>query len=387
MTRFKVLFLTPWFPVKENPAWGVFVREYAKAAQLYDDVIVLHLAGHDPSLARLWKMEEVQDIELTEGIRTYRVWHGALGIPRSSYLVYLWSAFKAFRRIAQDGFRPDILHTHVYTTAMPAVLLGKMYRIPVVMSEHSTAFPRKLLSPKEIRRVRFAFKRAKKVLPVSHALREAIEALGVRASFQIVPNVVDPTLFHPPLDTRDGHDVRRILFVGLLGAHDNKGLPYLFEALVHLQDKSINYHLDIIGDGPSRVRYESLVAQLGLVERVTFHGFKSKLEVAGLMRTADLFVFPSVYETFGVAAAEALASGVPVLSTHCGGTEEFITNDVGVLVDAANPDALYEGLIDMLDHLNRFSPAHISCYARERFSPERVGAQLNAIYESCLVKK
>ena len=81
-------------------------------------------------------------------------------------------------------------------------------------------------------------------------------------------------------------------------------------------------------------------------------------------------------------AVEALASGTPVLATRCGGPEEFVTKDVGLLVSPGDPKTLCEGLDYMLDNLHRYSRRRISEYAIERFSAEHVGAQLHRVYES-----
>ncbi len=104
------------------------------------------------------------------------------------------------------------------------------------------------------------------------------------------------------------------------------------------------------------------------------------------MRQSDLFVLPSLCETFSVPAAEAMASGIPVLATRCGGPEEFITQDQGLLVSPGDADALRQGLDFMLDNLHRYSRGQIVQYARERFSHEVVGAQLHALYQSLCVE-
>jgi len=106
--------------------------------------------------------------------------------------------------------------------------------------------------------------------------------------------------------------------------------------------------------------------------------------VVEFMQRANLFVLPSLVETFSVPAAEAMACGTPVLSTRCGGPEEFIVEDVGILVPSHDADALFRGLDQMLDNLHLYSRQRISRYARERFAPEVVGAQLHAVYESLI---
>ena len=130
------------------------------------------------------------------------------------------------------------------------------------------------------------------------------------------------------------------------------------------------------------MEYEDLAVDLKLYDKVVFHGLKTKQEVAEFMRRADLFVLSSLFETFSAAAAEALATGTPILATRCGGPEEFVIKDVGLLVAPGDADALCKGLDYMLDNLHLYSCKQISQYAIERFSPELVGAKLHAVYKS-----
>ena len=373
--------MTAWYPTNEQPVGGVFVREHAKAVRLYDDVVVLHCAGPDPSLKGLWRVEQESNESLTEGIPTYRVWHRRSPIPKTSYLVYLWSAFQAFRRITAENVRWDIIHAHVFQAGLPAVLIGRFHRIPVIVTEQWTLFPKKILDRSSAWKASTAFRWAQLVMPVSQSLQQAIEAYGIKGRFHVIPNVVDTQLFYPNSSPQSKNEsCKRLLFVGLLDLSHKKGVPYLFQALTQLRRQRDDWQLDIVGDGPARAEYERLAIDSGLADKVTFHGLKSKREVAEFMRQAHLFVLPSLFETFAAVAAEALATGTPVLSTRCGGPEEFIVEDVGMVVPPANAEALCKGLDYMLNHLDRFPPHQVSRYATERFSPERVGEQLHTIY-------
>jgi glycosyltransferase involved in cell wall biosynthesis len=378
--RLKVLFITNWYPTREEPAKAVWAREHAKAVRIYDDVVVLHCVGSDCDLKSCWTMIPESDPGLSYGIPTYRLWYCRSRIPHASYLVYLWSIWGAFRRLVDQGFRPDVIHVHVYDAGWPAVLIGTLHHIPVVVSEHFSSFPRRLLAHLDLAKAWLAFRWASSVLTVSHALQEAIERYGLRARFQVVPNVVDTTLFSPCAQRRADADPKRLLVVGQL--EPVKGVPYLLQALSALRKRRDDWHLDIVGDGDRRMEYEQLAADLELCDKVTFHGLKPKSEVAEFMRRADLLVLPSLFETFSAPAAEALATGTPVLATRCGGPEEFVVDNVGVLVSPGDVDALRLGLDSMLDRLQRYSRREISQYARERFSLEVVGAQLHAVYQA-----
>jgi glycosyltransferase involved in cell wall biosynthesis len=195
--------------------------------------------------------------------------------------------------------------------------------------------------------------------------------------------VVNPRFFVP--ERRLLRDVgTKWLICAAILRQGRKGIDILLHALAGLRERRGDFHLHIVGDGPRRAEYEGLVRRWGIQDHVTFHGRLGTPEFASLMRNCDLYVLPSLYENFSVATAEALACGVPVLATRCGGPEEFITPQVGMLVPSGDDEALCQGIDYMLDHLSDFSPAELSDYAARRFGRDSVGEQLHAVYEACV---
>jgi glycosyltransferase involved in cell wall biosynthesis len=380
MDRLKVLFITNWYPTAQEPAKAVWVREHARAVHIYDEVVVLHCLESDRTLSSRWIVAAEHDQALSDGIPTYRLRYRRSRFPHVSYLVYIWALFGAFRSLVQHGFRPDVIHVHIYDAGWPAVLIGTLYRIPVVVSEQFTSFPRRLLGRLDICKAWLAFRWANRVLPVGASLQRAIERYGIRSRFQVVPNAVDTALFSPAAPHRTEAALKRLLFVCQLVPV--KGLPYLLHALSGLRRTREDWHLDVVGDGDKRMEYEQLAVDLKLGDKVTFHGLKSKPEVAEFMRRADVFVLPSLGETFSVPVAEALATGLPIVATCCGGPEEFVVQNVGLIVPRGDAESLRGGIESMLDNLHRYSCAEIARYAKERFSLEVVGASLHGVYES-----
>jgi len=376
--KLKVLHIPAWYPSKKNPVAGVFVREHVKATALYNDVVVLYSEGISTGIRGLYEIAD----NIEDGIRTLRLRYRKSPIPKTSYFIYLWAMFRAFRELAREGFRPDVIHAHVYSAGVPAVLIGKRYGLPVIVTEHFTGFPRGLVRGLEKLKAKFAFERADLVCPVSESLRRSIESYGIRARFQVVPNVVDTSLFHPAEDK--GHvredNKKRLLLVALLDP--KKGVPYLLEALARLKEKRDDFVLDIVGDGPNRAEYEELSRKLGLQDIVRFHGLKSKQEVAEFMRRCDIFVLPSLFETFGVVLIEALACGKPVIATDIGGPNEIVTPQVGKLVPPGNSEALAEAIDYMLDHYQNYDSNEVANYARARYSPEAIGELLGQFYKT-----
>jgi glycosyltransferase involved in cell wall biosynthesis len=381
----KVLFITEWYPVAEQPVKGIFVREHARAAALDHEVVVVHCAGKDRFLNTWWRMEEETDPALTAGLPTYRIWRRSGPTPGVSSATYLQGVIGAYRRLAAEGFKPDILHANVYESGVPAVLIGRQTGTPVVISEHASDFVRRRLPPWQVQKARFAFARAARVLPVSRTLQDAIAGHGIHAHFTILPNVVDTELFRPAERPKEADGVKRLIAVGSLTPI--KGFNHLLRALALLLAERNDWRLSVMGEGPERAALTELAGSLGLSDRVTFHGHTPKETLAEAMRDSDLFVLSSLVETFSAAAVEAMACGLPVLATRCGGPEEYLTPEMGRLVAPGDPQALCDGIAAMLDGLGEYRREEIAAWARGTFSQAEVGRQLGVVYEECLKRQ
>jgi len=372
----KVLFMTRWYPTPEFSYGGVFVREHAKAVAREHQVTVLHCEGlRDGSSSGF---EEDTDPELTEGIPTFRVWHRRLPVPRSSYALYLATALNAFQRLRARGLAPEVIHAHIFDAGVPAALVGRLYGIPVVLTEQYSGFPLRTVRGVDAWKARFAFRGARRVLPVSDFLRRALEPYGLRATAEIVPNVFDPAIFFP-LEQRPG-DTVRLLIVGHLDEQHVKGFPTLAEALRRLPTNA-DWHLDVIGTGPARAGYEERLAATNLLERVTFHGALPKPAVAEAMRRANVFVLPSRYDNMPCVVVEALGSGLPVVATRVGGIPEMVREGDGALVPPSDPEALAEALLPFISRSEEHDSEAIAERARARYGADTVAAQLTRIYE------
>jgi L-malate glycosyltransferase len=381
--KLKILFLPTWYPSKKNLVSGVFIKEHAKAVSLYNEIIVLYSEGCEKELKKNWQI--ISDKE-EDGIRTVRIKHKKSPIPKTTYFIYLWSIHIVFKKLLREGWLPDIIHAHIFRAAVPAVILGKLYKIPVVITEHCSGFPRCALTFFDRLRARFAMNKAKVILPVSKDLESAIRNYGIKNKFEVIPNVVNTDLFYPLLarfnscNREDG--IKRVLLVALLSP--KKGISYLLKALALLRQKRKDFVLDIVGDGPNRKEYEKITKDLELDGIVKFYGIKPKEEVAEFMRNCDFFVLPSLYETFGVVYIEAMACGKPIVATRLPVLQELITQERGILIPPRDIEALSNVIDNMLDRYQDYSPEKIAGYAKEKFSYRLVGQQIDKIYRSIL---
>jgi L-malate glycosyltransferase len=369
----KVLFVTTNYPRPESPIDGIFVREHARAAAAHAEVGVLHLLRERGTrgLAELVRVED-------EEPPAWRIRYRRFGRPLS-YAAFLSGAWRAFNELRRQGFDPDVLHANSHLSALAALALGRRHRTPVVYSEHWSAFlpdnPADLpigggLVAKTV------LTRADFVLPVSEVMRAALERRAPKARFRIVPNVVDDELFRPNAHERRG---RLLLTAGSLGVNGAKGVDYLLEALALLAPSDEALRLDVAGDGPLRPAYEAQAGRLGLADRVTFHGFRSKAEVAELMRRADLFVLASRFENNPCVVLEAMASGLPVVATRVGGLPELVDERSGLLAEPRNPESVAQRIAEAFDR-DGFDRGEIARRARERFGREAIGTRLAEVY-------
>ena len=373
----KILFIPAWYPSKQNSVAGIFIKEHAKSVSLYNEVIVLYSEGIDYSIKNFFEIED----NIEDGIRTLRLHYRKSPISKTTYFVYLWSIFWGFRKLLHEGWKPDIIHAHVFSAGVPAVIIGKIYKIPVVITEHYTSFSRHTLGKFNILKARFAMNRAKIILPVSGDLEKAIKSYGIKNKFEIVPNVVNTEMFYPSLQ-KTNNKIKKMLFVALLSPQ--KGVSYLLQALAQLKQKRQDFVLDIVGDGPNRKEYEKLSKELSLEGIVKFHGLKTKLEIAEFMRNSDFFVLPSLWENLPCVLVEALTSGLPIIASNVGGISEIVNKDVGILIPPKDIEVLTKAIDYMLDHYQEYSSENISRHAKENFSYEAIGGKIDKIYKEVI---
>lgn len=383
--RQNILVLPAWYPSDHNPVMGTFVREHTKAAAKFHNVTVLYASLGRLAKGRIWEVSSDRD---EDGIRTVRVHWRDLPTPLTSMLVHMWVLFAASRYLRRTGYQPDVIHAHIFTMAPFAVGLGKLMRVPVVITEQASSFPRGHVKGKMLQVVKLAYRSAAMILPVSSWLQESMQSVGIRGKFRVIPNTVDLGLFFPSskeVTAEVSHPLPQLLTVGLLT--EPKGIPYLLQAIRIVKEHGKRFHLDIVGDGAQRAEYEQLAMELGVQDWVTFHGLKGKSEVAHMMREAAFYLQPSLWETFCVAIIEAMACGKPVIGTQIPVFLEKIGSDMGILVPPSDAEQLAAAIEEMLDSYQEYDGEAISRYVAMRFSQEEVGKMLSDVYDEVRRKR
>lgn len=166
-----------------------------------------------------------------------------------------------------------------------------------------------------------------------------------------------------------------------------KGLEFLLLALKLLCDLNYNVEIRLAGDGPSRIALETTAQDLGISGRVQFLGYLSEERVTQELRSADLYILPSLAEGLPISAMEAMAVGVPVIATNIAGTSELIKNETtGLLVRPSDAKAIADAIVRMIeDHGFRLQAAELGRKkVEEEFDVDKESAKLNeCLIQSC----
>jgi glycosyltransferase involved in cell wall biosynthesis len=284
----------------------------------------------------------------------------------------------------------DLIHAHfTYPDGYVATHLGRRYGVPVVITEHAPWRPWMDRYPRVRRQAVWASKHCAFHFAVSNALRDMIAHFaGESQRLQVVPGGVDGSVFKVA-DDRPSYIPNQILFVGIM--RPVKGVDILLKAMRLLMDRGRRVRLVLVGEGfydSYRREYERLhemVAHLGLTQHVEFAGAKRGVELVQYMQQSALLVLPSRRESLGMVLVEALACGTPVVATRCGGPEDIVTDAVGILVPPEDPEALAQGIEQVLERRSAYDPRALRAYALDKFRLETVTARVVDLYRQAVL--
>lgn len=378
-----ILVIPSWYPSHNDSISGSFFREQALA---------LHKTGYQvgviyPQIRSLKDIRGVfskaYGVEIFNdcGLNTYK-WHQVNYFPRiHKYLKYIWVflGLKLFDRYVSSFGLPDIIHVHsIKPAGYLALAIQKKYKIPYVITEHSSAFARGLVSPQQIVQMHEVVDKASYNIAVSNKFASLLNKTFDTERWRFLPNIVN--------DSYLNHEVIKIPsdgfnFICICSLTKNKAVDVLIEAFSIIHTEICDMTLSIGGDGPEKDNLINLVKKLNLDDKVTFLGQLSRDEVKFAILESSAFILPSKYETFGVVLIEALALGKPVIATKCGGPESIVTEDVGVLVDIDDAINLSIEMKKMYLNYSNYNSNKIKLYTRRNFSEEAVVNKLSRIYE------
>ncbi len=327
-----------------------------------------------------------------EGIRCDELRHSGIPLLRLKVTSFrrpsaAAGAWQLRSYIRQHKIR--VVHTFDYPLNCFGVPVARAARVPVVLS--SQRAERKLTPAPYLRVLRATDRLVTGIVINSEAIRkEMIANEHVPASrLHLCYNGIDTAQFHSEGRTRVPELAQASLVIGVLCLlRPEKNLETLIEAFATVSKENRNLRLTILGSGPELARLEKIARELGVFERCLFQ--PAVLDVAGWLKSIDIFVLPSISEALSNSLMEAMACGCACIASRTGGNPELIRDgETGLLFTPGHSEDLVEKLRCLLDDPGlRCRLSHSgSRFIRERFSLAASVSRMQDIYATCLSRE
>jgi len=375
----RILTFTTLFPNEQQPAHGLFVRERILAMAKLVELRVIAPVPWFPNVRFLGeRYYRYSQIPLRENQGGTPVEHPRFPvIPKvckaaDGLLLAAGSLSRVHQLRAEFPF--DIVDSHwAYPDGAAAAILAKYFRVPLAITVRGDDIN---IFLKEFWRrpwIRWALGRADLVIALSSELKDIVAGTGVPASkIAVIPNGINPEGFYP-IDRKVARahlglptEGRFVLSVGRL--HKSKGYPTLVESVGRLGRRFSDLHVYIVGppdhEADARPDILETAARHGLQDRLHLVGAQDPAVLKYWYGAADIFCLPTEREGSANALLEAMACGLPCITTAVGGNSDAIsTRDVGYLV-RLDVESMTEAIAAALSH--SWDSARISEYGRRR---------------------
>ncbi|MCL4151984.1 UNVERIFIED_CONTAM: hypothetical protein GTU68_048769 [Idotea baltica] len=289
----------------------------------------------------------------------------------------------------------EILHVHyAIPHAYAAYMAKKMLQeegiyVPIVTTLHGTDITLVGSHPFYKPAVTFSINKSDAVTTVSKSLKEdTLRLFDIKNDISVVPNFIDLEKYnHGFTDCQRGmmaKDNEKII-THISNLRPVKRVQDVIKIFNNIQ-KEMPAKLMLVGEGPEREKVEYHCQQLGILDKVIFFGRSN--EIDKILCFSDLFLLPSQTESFGLAALEAMASGVPVISSNTGGIPEVNIHGVsGYLSNVGDIDQMSKNAISILrDPIKLETFKNNARLESLNFDLHKIVPQYEAIYEDTLTK-
>lgn len=309
---------------------GVVATELGKSLARLGNEVHFITTGHPPRLTGY-----------DERVYLHKVVTGDYPLFQQ-YTPYSLSLAVKIREVAEQ-YRLDLVHVHyAIPHAASAFLAKEMLKprnLPTMTTLHGTDITLVGIMPSYYEITRFSIEKSDAVTAVSEFLRrETISEFRIEHPIDVIHNFVDIDLFriqeHPcAARARLSPKGERVL-MHISNFRKVKNLPIVLQVFNEVL-KHTPARLALVGDGPEREATERQADEMGILDRVDFLGDQES--IADILPAADVFLLPSQHESFGLAALEAMACGVPVVGSRIGGLPEVIVHgETGYLCDPSD---------------------------------------------------
>jgi glycosyltransferase involved in cell wall biosynthesis len=376
----KILFIVDGYPDNQNYA-NIFIKNQVTALKAAGfDIAVLIIDIRSFRHIRRFGFYK----EVTTEMPTWRLsipW-GPLFLKTGQKLANFLCC-RSFNKIQLDFGKPDILHAHFGEVGITGAEIKKIYHIPLVITEHgSIMLPGNSSIQRKLRVINEAYKNCDSLIAVGTNLAKHIKALGIE-KISVIPNFIPDSFFN---NSRQLNKKIKKQFISIGTLLPSKRYDLTISAFARICEVVEDISLVIIGTGPLLKSLQIMVHEKKIEDKVSFSGFVPNIKLPEIYKESVCFVLPSDYETFGVVYAEALACGIPVIATKCGGPEDIVNSKNGLLIPKNDEDALVEAMLYMYHNSTNYNSEFIIEDIYNRFGEKSVIQRIIDVYSEILGK-
>lgn len=376
----RILLFARGYPSSKDPQWGCFERDQALALKKAGHHVVImsidgRLGFHHRTLGIVHKREDGMDI-----FSLFLFPLPLFTLCGLSYFIRAVFAYFLYKKVVKEVGGIDIVYTHYLFNTFSALLIKRKFHVPIVAIEHWSKLNTKKLSFPLYLIGKIAYSNVDRLISVSYLLRNQLKKKwGIDST--VVYNMCSDFFHYQGRESRPNAFV--FVSIGRLVKH--KRFDMLIRAFINAHF-STDVRLYIIGSGREKDNLQKLISDAFMERQIVLLGAKSKEDLSSVLTNCDAFVLASKGETFGVACVEALMCGLPVISTRCGGPEEFITSQNGRLVPLDDLDALTCTMLEVYNNISTFDSNKIAVECSKKFSSSEIVKQLESIFYTVVDK-
>ncbi|MCL5407143.1 MAG: glycosyltransferase [Patescibacteria group bacterium] len=388
------IFLIPsWYPSKQNPTAGLFIKEQAKAIGKFSNCpVIISLWGSDtkinfekpkqalPSLINFFQDKSFQRkiapqvFEFNEPVLEW-----SARFSKGNINSIIKANITNFEKAQEKFGKVNLIHAHVsFPAGYVAMKLAQEFKIPYVITEHMGPFPLLPFSNHShlMPLVLEPLKKADLVIAVSSKLQTELFKYKIKS--KVVPNLIDDSYqkYFPQKVSSNFN------FFSLGEISKEKGFEDLIKAIALALKKDKNLIFRLGGQGKYLKKYQRLAQALKIDQNIKWLGVLNRQEVLKELQHCNAFVLPSYHESFGMVFLEALACGRPVIATACGGPEDFVTKENGLLVEKGNIELIASAMVKIKENIKNYPPVKIHSEILKKYSSSAVSKKLFALYKS-----
>ncbi len=389
-----VFVIPSWYPSESNPTYGIFIKEEIELIAKHHPEVSIGISvwGQGNEELLLWGSKPFQSIikvlmkkvtpekkvlltNCTEYHAPSFTW--TRKVLRGNIRNIIKSNVENLKIFESEFGKVDIIHVSAsYPGAIIAHFISQKFNIPYVITSHMSPFPFPDLlngNGKIKNWLKIPIAKSGKIIASSTLAESRIREFGFKHT-SVVPIARDLEFFTPS-GNGDKKNRKVILSAGRLV--EQKGFDVLLKAAALVES---DFELRIAGAGILFSKLKSLESKLNLKHPIHWLGELGRDSLLDEMRSCDAFVLASRHETFGNVLVEAASCGKPIISTKCGGPQDIINDDIGILVDVEDESGLAKA-IDKVLTTNPFKSSNIRHNICSRFSSERITDKIVGIYE------